>query len=385
MEKASYYRDTWVEVDLDCIEDNVQSMINHLSNEQMVIAVVKANGYGHGDVQVAKTALEAGARYLAVAFLDEAIALRKHGITAPILVLGASRPEDINIAARFGVTLTVFQSEWVKNACQSFERKHEIKFHVKIDTGMGRLGLREPQELEKIIEDIENEPLFSIEGAYTHFATADELDTTYFEQQYQRFSEFLHSFPTLPKIVHCGNSATGLRFPQKLFNAVRLGIAMYGLTPSEEIREVLPYPLKEAFSLHSKLVHVKQLKKGEKVSYGATYTLNQDEWVGTVPIGYADGWIRKHQGATVLIDGTRCEIIGRVCMDQFIVRLPRELPVGTKVTLIGSQGNESIPVDEVAKRLGTINYEIPCTINFRVPRIFLKKKSIIEVRNTILL
>jgi len=159
---------------------------------------------------------------------------------------------------------------------------------------------------------------------------------------------------------------------------------MYGLSPSPEIKNKLPYTLKEVFSLHSRLVHVKKITKGESVSYGATYTAQTDEWVGTVPVGYADGWIRKNQGSEVLVAGERCRIIGRVCMDQIIVRIPRQLPVGTQVTLIGSQGEEEITADEVAKRLETINYEITCMINYRIPRIFFLNKSIIEVRNYIL-
>ncbi|MBD8069672.1 alanine racemase [Bacillus sp. PS06] len=385
MTSTSFYRDTWVEVDLDCIAANVCSMIKHLSPEQKVIAVVKANGYGHGDVQVARVALESGAQYLAVAFLDEALSLRKHGIGAPILVLGASRPEDANVAAEHQISLTVYNAEWLIEASKYIKDDKKLTFHLKIDSGMGRLGVRSEQEISEIFEVIENGSHFHLEGVFTHFATADELDLSYFIKQFERFNELLSTLPVRPELVHTGNSATGLRFPEKTFNAVRLGIAMYGLTPSMEMKEIIPYPLKEAFSLHSKLVHVKKLAKGDKVSYGATYTAEVEEWVGTVPIGYADGWIRKHQGAEVLVSGVRCEIIGRVCMDQLMVRLPKKLPIGTQVTLIGTQENETISIDEVAARLETINYEVPCTINFRVPRIFLKKQSIIEVRNTILL
>ncbi|WP_078543054.1 alanine racemase [Litchfieldia alkalitelluris] len=383
--EREFYRDTWVEIDLDDITANVQSMIRHLSKEQQIIAVVKANAYGHGDVQVAKVALEAGASCLAVAILDEAIALRNHGIKAPILVLGATRAENINVSAEKNISLTVYSSDWLKNAKQYLSADKKVSVHLKIDTGMSRLGVRDEQEFLEMMDIFEKEEVFQVEGVYTHFATADEVDTTYFDQQFEKFTQFLSLLPSQPTYIHTGNSATGLRFKEKTFNAVRMGIAMYGLTPSPDIRHLLPFPLKEAFSLHSRLVHVKMLKKGDKVSYGATYTSPQDEWVGTVPIGYADGWIRKHQGGEVLVDGKRCEIIGRVCMDQFMVRLPSELPVGTKVTLIGEQGSEKISMDEVAARLETINYEIPCTINFRVPRIFLEKQSIIEVRNTILL
>ena len=384
MAENYYFRDTWAEVDLDRIQENVRSMKKHLALGTNIIAVVKANGYGHGDYQVAKTALEAGATSLAVALLDEAIALRQQGIKAPILVLGATRPQDITIAAQHQISLTVFRADWLREAKKSFTGEQHVSIHIKLDTGMGRLGIKAKQELQQVSDEIKDDERFILEGVFTHFATADELDTTYFETQYNNFLTMLSWFPVKPKIIHCGNSATGLRFPNKVFNAVRLGIAMYGLSPSVEMKSLLPFTLNEAFSLHSRLVHVKKLSQGESVSYGATYTAQEEEWIGTVPVGYADGWIRKNQHGDVLVDGTRCPIIGRICMDQFMVRLPKELPVGTKVTLIGMQKNAMISIDEIAKRLDTINYEIPCTINSRVPRIFLKNKSIIEVRNPVL-
>ncbi|MFS0864840.1 alanine racemase [Fredinandcohnia sp. 179-A 10B2 NHS] len=384
MDSTHFYRDTWVEIDLDCIAQNVRNMKCFLPEEVDVMAVVKANAYGHGDVEVAKVALEAGASYLAVAFLDEAISLRHGGVEAPILVLGASRPTDVKIAAENNIALTVFNKEWLDEVLDIYEENLPALFHLKLDTGMGRLGVKEKDELQAIIHAIEEAPHFSLEGVFTHFATADEIDTSYFEEQYKNFLQMLEWIPKKPKMIHCANSATGLRFPDMVFNAVRLGIGMYGMTPSIEIRDQLPFELREAFSFHSKLVHVKWITKGEKVSYGATFTADEDMWVGTVPVGYADGWIRKLQDTHVLIEGERCQIIGRICMDQFMVRLPRDFSRGTKVTLIGQQKGETIHVDDVARALETINYEVTCTISFRVPRMFLRNKSIIEVRNPLL-
>ncbi|MCA1032963.1 alanine racemase [Bacillus timonensis] len=384
MELSAFYRDTWVEVNLDHIYTNVRSMKNFLSPDEEVIAVVKANAYGHGDAQVAKVALEAGASLLAVAFLDEALSLRQQGIVEPILVLGAVRSEDIKLAAEQNIILTVFRADWLETALRDNELDRPLSFHIKLDTGMGRLGAKEADEVSKLISILAENEWCELAGIYTHFATADEVGTDYFQYQYEKFLEMLKWFPILPPLIHCGNSATGLRFPDKIFNAVRLGIAMYGLTPSLEIKDELPYALNEAFSLHSRLVHVKKISKGEKVSYGATYTAKGEEWIGTVPVGYADGWIRKLQGTEVLVNGVRCPIVGRICMDQFMVKLPEAFPIGTKVTLIGKQDEESIMIDEVAKTLDTINYEVPCTISYRVPRIFLRKESIIEVRNPVL-
>ncbi|WP_099363885.1 alanine racemase [Fredinandcohnia onubensis] len=384
MDSTHFYRDTWVEVDLDCVFENVKNMKGFLPEQVDVMAVVKANAYGHGDVEVAKTALEAGATYLAVAFIDEAISLRHGGIDAPILVLGASRPTDVVIAAEHNISLTIYSEEWLDEVLKNYQGNTPLTLHLKLDTGMGRLGVKEKGEIQTILKKVEQSPQLQLDGVFTHFATADEIDTSYFDQQYRNFLEMLEWIPNKPKLIHCGNSATGYRFPDKVFNVVRLGIGMYGMTPSPEIKDQLPCELEQAFSFHSKLVHVKQISKGEKVSYGATFTADEDMWVGTVPVGYADGWIRKLQNTNVLIDGELCQIIGRVCMDQFMVRLPNKLPVGTKVTLIGEQNNRFISVDDVASALETINYEVTCTISFRVPRIFLRNKRIIEVRNPLL-
>jgi alanine racemase len=376
-----FYRDTWVEVQLNSIFNNVKAMRKFLDPEIQIIAVVKANAYGHGDVQVARTALEAGATLLAVAFLDEAISLRKSGINEPILVLGAVRPEDAEVAAGYGLSVTVFYKEWLHEALKIV--KTPLSIHIKYDTGMNRLGIKTLEELDEMLEFVKDLSMIQVDGLYTHYSSADELDTSYTDYQYENFLKAVNhcqSYLPIP-LIHCGNSATGLRFPTKLFNAVRMGIAMYGLSPSEEIKNLLPFSLQEAFTLHSKLSHVKKINAGEKVSYGATYTAEKDEWIGTIPIGYADGWIRSLRNRVVLVDGERAPIVGRVCMDQLMVRLPRQLEIGTKVTLIGSQEGEYISIDEVAKEIGTINYEIPCMISYRVPRVFLKSSDVVEVEN----
>ena len=381
--QVGFYRDTWVEVNLDAIEHNVQKMKKHIGKQVDLIAVVKANGYGHGAKQVAESALHAGASMLAVAFVDEAISLRQQGIIAPILVLGAIRAADIELAVKYNLIITCFSIDWLKEASDAC-KSQDIHLHIKVDTGMGRLGVREEQELKRIFEYVDSSPQFQITGIYTHFATADEDEPSYFLTQYERFQELISAIPHDTLLVHCANSATGLKFPSKLYNAVRLGISMYGLSPSVEMKSSLPFTLEEAFSLQTKLVHVKKVAKGTKISYGATYEAMQDEWIGTLPIGYADGWIRKLKDSEVLIDGKRMPLIGRICMDQCMVRLPYELPVGTKVTLIGEQHREKISIDEVAKRLDTINYEIPCIITSRVPRMYFKNKENVEISNLLL-
>jgi len=383
MLENEYFRDTWAEINLDDIEENVKNMRSRMAEASKLFAVVKANGYGHGAVEVARTALLAGADYLAVAFLDEALALRNAGIDAPILVLGASRPADILVAAKQDIILTVFDVEWLTRATERLQG-NKIKIHVKIDSGMGRLGIRKEQEVKEIEEFLMCHQEFILEGIYTHFATADEKNSSYLNEQAKKFADILASFKAKPPIIHCSNSAAGLLYPELAFNGVRLGISMYGLTPSMEIKEMLPFSLKEAFSLHTKIVQVKKLHKGDKVSYGATYEAKEDEWIATLPIGYADGWLRKLQGQEVLVNGVRVPIVGRVCMDQCMIRLPHEIAVGTKVTLIGTQQEQCISVNEIAKKLDTINYEVTCTIANRVPRIYLKDGAVDSIVNNLL-
>ncbi|MDA7026552.1 alanine racemase [Bacillus sp. CLL-7-23] len=385
MRLKPFYRKTWAEIDLTALKDNVRHMKQHIGEDVHLMAVVKANAYGHGDAQVAKAALAEGASILAVAFLDEAISLRGQGIKAPILVLGAVPPEYAHIAAEYRITVTAYSVGWVKEALGFLsDDETALDIHLKIDTGMGRIGCRTEEEIKEIMELAKASGKINCRGVFTHFATADEKETDYFRMQLERFKKLIKSLPLDRLMVHSSNSAAGLRFKEQLFNAVRFGIGMYGLSPSPEIKDELPFPLQEVFSLQTELAHVKKIEKGESVSYGATYTAEHDQWIGTVPVGYADGWMRKLAGSEVLIDGKRQKIAGRICMDQFMIALDQEYPVGTKVTLIGKQKDESISVDEIAERLQTINYEITCMISSRVPRMFLENERIIGVRNPIL-
>lgn len=378
---VDFYRDTWAEIDLSAIQYNIKQTKERLNHQTEIFAVVKANAYGHGMIPVAQVALQNGASRLAVAFLDEALKLRKAGITAPILVLGASRPDNVQIAAENKITLTTFSPLWLQEAANFLTGEHVLDVHVKCDTGMGRLGIKTKDEIAEIVTIIDEQPLFFLEGVFTHFATADEIDTDYFQKQLDTFHTLLEAFDTLPPIIHCANSAAALRFTETTFNAVRLGIPMYGLAPSVEIEPLLPFLLKPAFTLHTKIVHVKKIHKGEQISYGRTYTAEQSEWIATLPIGYADGWIRKLSGQEVIVEGERVPIIGRICMDQCMIRLSRPLPVGTEVILIGKQSNEEITIDEIATKLQTINYEIPCLISSRVPRVYKVDKEIVQIDN----
>ncbi|OMI27159.1 alanine racemase [Bacillus haynesii] len=385
MSLKPFYRKTWAEIDLTALKENVRNMKRHIGEHVHLMAVVKANAYGHGDAQVAKAALAEGASILAVALLDEALSLRAQGIEESILVLGAVPPEYASIAAEKRIIVTGYSAGWLKDVLGFLEETEApLEYHLKIDTGMGRLGCKTEEEIKEMMEMTEASDKLNCTGVFTHFATADEKDTDYFDMQLDRFKELISPLPLDRLMVHSSNSAAGLRFREQLFNAVRFGIGMYGLAPSTEIKDELPFRLREVFSLHTELTHVKKIKKGESVSYGATYTAERDEWIGTVPVGYADGWLRRLAGTEVLIDGKRQKIAGRICMDQFMISLAEEYPVGTKVTLIGKQQDEWISVDEIAQNLQTINYEITCMISSRVPRMFLENGSIMEIRNPIL-
>ncbi|MDL4839062.1 alanine racemase [Aquibacillus rhizosphaerae] len=366
-----FYRDSWIEIELDNIAYNINQLQSRLSKQTNIYAVVKANGYGHGDVQVAEKALQAGATGLAVALLDEAIRLRENGINAPILVMGWIRPEDAQVAANQNISVTFFQKEWLKQV-KNLSFNESLKLHMKWDTGMGRIGIRDESVLKDILSEL-NDTRLELEGVFTHYATADEADEEYYRVQKNQFNQLLDVFRSnwsKPVIIHTGNSAASMRFPEDMYHYVRFGISLYGLYPSDVVKDEQPIDLKPALSLHSKLIHVKKIVAGESISYGATYKASKDEWIGTIPLGYADGISRKLQGQDVLVEGERAPIVGRICMDQLMIRLKSEYPVGTKVTLIGKQYNNEITMDEIAAKLETINYEVACMISNRVPRTY---------------
>src|SRR5690606_32543393 len=256
-----------------------------------------------------------------------------------------------------------------------------VAIHIKVDTGMGRIGVQTEEELFELLTELNLSDSFIFEGIFTHFAKADSKDTEYYQTQLERFLRTLEVVKEKPRWIHASNSAASLLHETGQFNLARIGIAMYGLTPSPEIADILPVKLQGALSLHSTLIHVKKVPKGANISYGCTYEAEEEEWIGTIPIGYADGWIRALQGQEVLVNGLRAPIVGRICMDQCMVKLPGKMPIGTKVTLIGKSGHEEITVDEIAKKLGTINYEVACMISSRIPRIYKRGEQIVKIKN----
>lgn len=374
----TFYRPAWAEVDLDAIRHNVIAMKRRLGGDSDIMAVVKADGYGHGASEVARAALDAGAASLGVALLEEAVELRKNGFTVPILVFGWVSPEVTPVAAANDITIPFFQKDWLEEVAR-IDFDEPLKLHMKWDTGMGRIGVRTEAELVNLLDTLKilsRQKDLQLTGVFTHFATADETDLAYFDMQYERFEVFLETFSQhweQPVCVHIGNSAAAIRFPEKMQKFVRFGISLYGLYPSEAVREENRIALQPAFSLKCRLTHVKHMDPSESISYGATYTTETCEWIGTIPIGYADGWVRKLQGMDVLVDGKRMPIVGRICMDQTMIKLDKHYPVGTLVTLIGNEGNAEISMEEIAAKLDTINYEIPVNITNRIPRVYLEE------------
>lgn len=365
--KASPTRPTKAIIDLEAIAANVDQLAAHLPENTQKFAVVKANAYGHGAVPVAKK-LAPIVDAFCVSNMDEALELREAGLDLPILILGVVPKEVLPLAIEYQITLTVASLAWLEQVLVSFSDLTGLKIHLKIDSGMGRIGFRESQEVQQAVSLL-SQAGAEVEGIFTHFATADEADDSKYQSQLARFEAVLADLETVPSLVHISNSAASLWHSDSVQKAVRLGDIIYGLNPSGRDLE-LPYPVQSALSLVTEIVHIKILTAGQTVGYGATYAASQEEIIATLPVGYADGWTRDMQGFEVLVDGQHCPIVGRVSMDQTTIRLPKIYPLGTLVTLIGRNGTEEISATDVAIYRGTINYEVVCLLSDRVARFY---------------
>ncbi|WP_413378617.1 alanine racemase [Paenibacillus taichungensis] len=365
------YRDTWAEIDLTQIRENVIEIRKFLPRSTKLMAVVKANAYGHGDIETAKEAVEAGADYLACAFIEEAIRLRNAGLRQPILILTPIRPELVPLALEHDLMLTVTQASWFHEMrkYKPVHTPHKLSVHVKMDTGLGRIGIRTKEEWLEMVPWL-RAPDVVVDGFYTHFATAGEADNRYLQLQIQRFLE-MKEWSSMSRIpinhYHCAGSVAALRFPELCMDMARIGAAIYGFYPEKLVPNI---QLKPAFSLHSRLLQTKGLKKGEYVGYNNAYQTDSDQWIGTVPIGYADGWSQRMQNTEVLVEGYRAEIIGKISMDQLMVKLPMYFPEGSKVTFIGYSGEREIPIQALANHIGGVSQEITSSITDRVLRIY---------------
>jgi alanine racemase len=382
---TAYYRPTWIDIDLSAVQSNVRQLKKYIGDKVHLMAVIKANAYGHGMLEIAEASVSAGATWLGVATLDEAIAVRsKLSQNVPILVLGYVAPQYLPLVSQFRITLTGISVEWIQEAAQIAQQPFD--FHLKLDTGLNRLGCKTVEEVEAAMKIISLNPNLNWTGVFTHFATSEDMENkTYFYRQLASFDEFLNVIPNRTnKIIHCANSGATLYHPEKpFFNMVRLGKALMG-PPNEALKHLLPFQLQTSLSLHSILGLVKQLDAGEKISYGGEYTTTEKQWIGTIPMGYADGWHQQFKANAVLVDGKRVPIVGRISMDQIMVALPQKYPTGTRVTFIGQQGNETIVGDEIARTANQPRSEVFSSLSSRLPRIYMQDGSIISIRNAML-
>ncbi len=364
---------SWVEVDLEAIRNNVR-WIKENSSVQ-VMAVVKADAYGHGAIPVSHAAIQAGASWLGVARIEEALELRKGGISTPIVLFGYLPPHKLVPALQLDLSLTVWREDQInalENAAK--ERNCSARLHLKIDSGMGRIGAQ-PEEVTALARKIHHSRHLVFEGVFTHFACADKRDHQTTDRQMDIFCRCLEELSPYLRpdtVIHSSNSAAVLSRKDSLFNLVRLGIAMYGLQPSEEW--MLPSAFRPALSWKTVLSHIKTLPPGRGISYGHRYITQKTERIGTIPVGYADGY-RRWNGNIVLVKGSIAPIVGRVCMDQCMVQLDDvpQASCGDEVVLIGEQGRQRIRAEDIANIWGTINYEVVCGIGKRVPRIYLNE------------
>ena len=368
---------TWVEINLDAIVNNVKNIKKLIGEKTELMAVVKGNAYGHDILEVSSVVLNNGATRLAVARLEEGIFLRKAGITVPILILGLTLKQQAELLVSYNITPTVCEYEMIEKLSESaFKEGKIVKVHLKVDTGMGRIGIC-PNHVLNFIKKLKVLKNVQIEGIFTHFSVADENDKTYTEKQFRKFMEVLTVLEKegirIPA-KHVGNSATLLDLPHMWLDLVRPGISIYGLYPSTEVQKIVK--LISAHTFKTRIVFLKELPAKKFIGYGRTYTTKRRTKIASLPVGYADGYSRllSNQGE-VLVRGRRFPVIGRVCMDQTMIdvtNLP-QVEIGDEVVLWGRQGQEEITVEEIADKIKTINYEVVhMSDKKRVPKLFIK-------------
>jgi alanine racemase len=375
-------RRTWAQVNLNHLEHNLKKIKALVGSECKVMAVVKADGYGHGAVKASKVFEQSGADYFGVSNIDEAKQLRRNAVTKPILIFGYTPPENAGDLIDFSITQTVYDANVAKALSDAaVKRGTRIKVHIKVDTGMSRIGFlyHDPEKDRDVLNEvlkIASFPGIELEGVFTHFAVADEMKNKFTERQFFLFSHFykeLEKMGVIFPIKHCCNSAGVLNYPEYHLDMVRPGILLYGFTPNQKEMEIEGfYP---AMELKTIVSHIKTVEEGTPVSYGMIYKTPCVKKIATLPIGYADGYSRiLSNGAEVIIDGKRAQIVGRICMDQCMADVTAidDVKQGDEATVFGKSGAETISVEEIAENLGTVNYEIICQIGKRVPRLYIK-------------
>ncbi len=378
------YQRGYVEVNLDDIVENLENMKKNIASDTRVLAVIKTDGYGHGGIPIARHIESLDFLFgFAVATAEEAFELREAGIKKPILVLSYTFPYAYERLIREDIRITVFRKDTLEELQSAAEKIGKTaNVHIKVDTGMGRIGIQPDEQGETFVKEALETEGVKVEGIYTHFACADEEDLTSAKEQIRKFCEFTsrveEKFSYRIPIHHSSNSAGILALPEANMNLVRAGITMYGLLPSAEMTDT-QVPLKPVLSLHSHIVYVKELQKGQTVSYGSRFVADKPTKVATIPLGYGDGYPRSLSSkGYVLIRGKKAPILGRVCMDQFMVDVTQipEAKEGDLVTLIGQNGEECITANDLGELSGRFNYELVCDLNQRLPRVYIKDKIV---------
>lgn len=377
---------TWAEIDLDALRHNYETLTRNLPEGCRFLGVVKADAYGHGAVPVARELERLGAGYLAVSNFEEALQLRRGDVTLPILILGYTPVEFARDEAALHITQEVHSLEYGKALSQALEGSGQtLTVHMKIDTGMSRLGFFAYDRPETVpeLEELWQLSNLHVEGAFMHFAVADTAsELAYTQMQHQRFMTVLDALKEKgiqPEIVHCANSAAAIAFPEYAHNMVRPGIATYGLAPSEEMQGVAD--LTPLMSLKTTIAAIRPFEAGVTVSYGRTYTTPAPRTIAVCPIGYADGLQRRLSGNLhFLLHGKKVPVVGRICMDMCMVDITDvpEAQVGDTVTVVGTDGDVSVSWDDWASKLGTISYELVCDINKRVPRLYKRSGEVVD-------
>ena len=383
----SKIRSAWVEIDLDNLANNIREVKRLTKPGAIITAVIKADGYGHGAVKIGQTLLDNGADRFAVAILDEGIELRKAGFKVPILVLGYTDPARSSEVIKYNIEQTVYSLELAKALSEEAVKEGtKVRIHIKLDTGMGRIGLQPNHHTIEMIKEINGLPGIEFEGIYTHFAVADVVDKSYTMQQFEKFQWVLYQLEEnciKPKIKHTANSATIIDLPTMHLDMVRAGIILYGLAPSNDVM-LEEIDLKQVMSLKVRISHVKEIEKGDSVSYGRKFIASKTTKIASLPIGYADGLTRLlSDKAEALVHGKRVRFVGSICMDQCMIDVTdvADVKVGDEVVIFGPQGNDMIHIDELAQILGTINYEIVCMIMRRIPRVYTKNGQVVDYLN----
>lgn len=383
-----HLRPVWAEIDLDNLTSNMKE-IRRVSQSKEIIAIIKADAYGHGAVDVAETLLHNGATSFAVAVAAEAIELRRNGIGCPIMLLGFTPPSLADDIIKYDIEQTVYSYELAEELSRAAVKRHKtVKVHIAVDTGMGRIGyLPSDENVEEVVR-IAELPNLKIKGLFSHFSTSDEKDKSYSYNQLNKFNWFYNKLKERGvniSIRHIANSAAVIDLPETHFEAVRPGIILYGYYPSEEVIKN-NIELKPVMSLKTNVVHIKTLPEGEYISYGRKFRTDRKTVIATLPVGYADGYTRLlFKKAKVIIKGNLAPVVGRICMDQCMVDITdiQGVSVGDDVILMGVSEDNSISMtaDNIANMLETINYEVLCMIGKRIPRVYIKDGKVISIRN----